>query len=238
MIVAQTCQVFDAAQLCGRHLMKTPAKPTIQPPQLPRHLPAGDIQTLEDHGDYSLLALAGCDFAHQAASGVLFEQVHFRRAAFTGTRLVRLRLADTRAEVCDLSGASWEKARLRRAEFAGCRLLGIQLLEAQLEDVVFRECVLEGAVFVSATFRAVRFEKCNLRGASFEEADLTGTVFAQCDLTNASLRDSKLHGADWRGSTLNGLQASARELEGVIIDPAQAVQVVGLLGITVLEEDE
>jgi len=218
--------------------MKTPAKPSIQPPQLPRHLPAEAIQALEDHGDYSSLGLSGCDFSRQAASNILFEQVQFRRATFTGTHLVRLRLTDTRAEVSDLSGANWEKARFRRAEFIGCRLLGIQLLEAQLEDVVFRDCNLEGAVFVSATFKAVRFEKCNLRGAAFEEADLSGTVFYQCDLANASLRDTKLHGADLRGSTVNGLQASAKEMQGVIIDSIQAVQVVGLLGITVLDEDE
>ncbi len=217
--------------------MKLPAKASIQPPQLPKHLPAAAIQALEDHGDYSLLGLSGCDFADQAASNVLFEQIHFRRAAFAGTHLVRLRLADTRAETSDLSGANWEKARFRRAEFIGCRLLGIQLLEAQLEDVVFRDCNLEGAVFVSATFKAVRFEKCNLRGAAFEEADLSGTVFYQCDLTNASLRGTKLRGADLRGSTVNGLQTSAKELQGVIIDAVQAVQVVGLLGITVLEDD-
>lgn len=216
--------------------MKSPAKQNVQPPQLLKHLPAETIAALEDHGEYSSLGLSGCDLTGQQAGDILFEQVHFRHAAFTRTHLVKIRLADTRAEVSDLSGASWEKARFRRAEFIGCRLLGIQLLDAQLEDVVFKDCNLEGAVFVSTTFKAVRFEKCSLRGAAFEEVDLTGAVFYQCDLSNASLRGAKLHGADLRGSSINGLQAAAKELQGAIIDPTQAIQVVSLLGITVLDD--
>jgi hypothetical protein len=44
-------------------------------------------------------------------------------------------------------------------------------------------------------------------------------------------------GADFRGSVINGLRVGAKELKGAIIDPAQAEQIVSLLGITVKEPE-
>ena len=82
------------------------------------------------------------------------------------------------------------------------------------------------------------FEKCNLRGAFLEESDLSGVVFSGCDLANTSLRASTLHDADFRSSLLNGLQANPKDLRGAIIEPVQAIQIVGLLGVTVKEVDE
>ena len=115
----------------------------------------------------------------------------------------------------------------------GCRLLGVQLVEAHLDDVIFRDCNLESAVFASAVFKAARFEGCVLRGALFEGADLRGVVFARCDLTNADLQGANLRGADLRGSLLDGLRIGPKDVQGAIIDPSQAVQVAGLLGLTV-----
>ncbi len=217
--------------------MKPMPKRSVQPPRLPRHLRVEAIETLEDHADYASIALSGCKLAGQVATHILFEQMHFRRASFNRTRLTSLRMFDTCTEASDLSGAVWEQARLQRVEFTGCRLLGVQWLEAQLEDALFKDCNLEEAVFASATFKSARFEKCTLRGASFEEAHLAGVVFSECDLTNADLRGARLHGTDFRGSVISGVQAGATELQGAIIDPSQAIQVVGLLGVTVKDPD-
>ncbi len=72
-----------------------------------------------------------------------------------------------------------------------------------------------------------------LRGALFEGADLRGVMFARCDLTNADLQGTNLRGADLRGSLLDGLRIGPKDVQGAIIDPSQAVQVAGLLGLTV-----
>jgi uncharacterized protein YjbI with pentapeptide repeats len=65
---------------------------------------------------------------------------------------------------------------------------------------------------------------------------LEGTIFKGCDLTNADLRNANLQKADLRGSTLDELQVSPKDMQGAIISPAQAIQVVSLLGVSVMEE--
>jgi uncharacterized protein YjbI with pentapeptide repeats len=210
---------------------------TIKPPKLPKPLPSGDITQLENKGEYTEFGITGCDFTAHIASDLLFEQVYLRHVIFTQTHLTRLRLVDTRAEICDFSGANWENPRLRRVEFIGCRLLGMQMIEAQLENVVFKECKLDGFVFTSAICKAVRFEKCILHEALLEESDLNGVVFKECDLTHASLLGSSLNDVDLRGSVINGIKAYAKDMRGAIIEPSQAIQVVSLMGVRVQDAE-
>jgi uncharacterized protein YjbI with pentapeptide repeats len=218
--------------------MKPPTPRKIQIPQLPKHLTGRALERLEDHSEYSGIELGSCSFAEQTAEDLVFEQVRMKRVGFGRSRLNRLRILDARFEVCDISGAAWEKARLRRAEFIGCRFLGTQMLETQLEDVLFKDCILEGSQLVEARFKMVRFENCNLRGVSFEQAEAGGTTFYRCELGEANFQGSKLEHADFRGSTISGMHVGARELQGAIIDSTQAVQIVGLLGICVWNEQD
>ena len=109
----------------------------------------------------------------------------------------------------------------------------MQLFAVRLQNILFQACTFEDAQLATAVCKAVRFEKCNLRNASFELADLAGGMFHQCDLTNSDLRGTQLQGTDFRGSVLNAVQVGAKDLQGAVIDAAQALQIVGLLGVTV-----
>ncbi len=217
--------------------MKSITQQGIRAPRLPKNLSTQTLTTLDDHAEYIAASISNGEWAKQTAAAVLFEQVLLRRINLTQSRLPKLHLLDVQLEACDLSGVDGEQARLQRVAFHDCRLVGAQLLEARCEDVVFRDCTLESAICASATFKAVRFENCNLREALFVEADLSQAVFRRCDLARADLRGSRLAGADFRGSIINGMQVGAPELKGAIIDPAQAVQVVNLLGVVVKEQE-
>ena len=104
--------------------MKASTKSELQPPKLPKHLAAHVIEQLEDHAEYTLVDLNGCDFSEQTAADIVFEGARLRRANFARSRLARLRFSDARMENCDLSSAEWEKAHFRRVEIVGCRLPG------------------------------------------------------------------------------------------------------------------
>jgi uncharacterized protein YjbI with pentapeptide repeats len=77
-----------------------------------------------------------------------------------------------------------------------------------------------------------------LREASFDGSDLSGVVFRDCDLSQVDLRNTKLKRADLRGSTISGVQVGIKELQGAIVTASQAIQLAGLLGVTVQEQDE
>ncbi|HEY3340799.1 MAG TPA: pentapeptide repeat-containing protein [Anaerolineae bacterium] len=219
-------------------MIKTQVKYGIQPPQMPRHLPAGKILPPDEQAEYTGVSLLNGSFENQTLAEAGFEQVRGRHLTFIRAKCPRLRMSDVRLDVCDLSAADWEEGHIRRAEFVECRLWGADFYKAQFQDVLFHTCNAEHAVYTAATLNLVRFEQCILHGVSFAEADLRGVVFQRCDLTQADLRGAKLRGADLRGSTLEGLLVNASDLSGVIIEPAQAVQIAIRLGIEVRSSAE
>lgn len=210
---------------------------TIRPPKLPKPLPPGVLTRIEDKGEYTAFGVITGNFVAQTAHNVILEQLHFRRGIFTQTHLIMLHLLDSRFDVCDFSGALWENPRLRRVEFFGCRFSGMQVLDAQFEDVLFKDCILEGIVFNKCASKTLHFEKCNLRESYIEESDITGAIFRQCDLSRASFRDSNLENVDLRRSRLDGMKVNPKDIHGAIIDRTQAIQVVSLIGIKVIEDD-
>jgi uncharacterized protein YjbI with pentapeptide repeats len=218
--------------------MKISKIASIPSPRLPKQLSAKIIQALESNSEYSSIICSGCNLAGQKAENVLLEQAHFRRVIFNETNIKKLRWFDARIEKSDFTSAKWEQARFQRVEFVGCRFLGIQLLEAEIENTVFTECIFDNAMLISADISSVRFEKCNLQNISIESTKLSETGFHNCDLTHAIFGRTKLSGTDLRGSILNGMQIDAQEMQGAIIDPSQALQVVGLLGVIIRENDD
>lgn len=218
--------------------MKPTSKRALQAPRLPKNLSSEMPAALETHGEHLAIAWHNASLTQQTASHVVWEQASLRRVTLGQSRLPHARFTDVRLEACDFSGANLEHAHLRRTELRGCRLLGTQFIDARLEDVLLYEGNAEGVVFARATFKLARFENCRLTQASFEGADLTDVVFSGCDLTQANFLGAKLSGADLRGSVINQLLVGMRELQGAIIEPAQAVQMAGLLGLVVKEPGE
>jgi uncharacterized protein YjbI with pentapeptide repeats len=211
----------------------------IQAPQLPTSTLAETTadEPLRDQSAFSQCLLTNSDFSDQAADDVLFEQAHLKRVLLARTHFTTSQMIDVRCDVCDFASAEWEKAHLSRIEWTGCRLVGLKLMVSEIVDAVIRDCNAEFALFWSSSFKAARFERCNLSNASFQEADLSGVVFKDCDLSNADFQGAKLVGADLRGSKLEGLKVGIKELQGAIIEPGQAVHIVGLLGIDVKWEE-
>jgi uncharacterized protein YjbI with pentapeptide repeats len=218
---------------------KRAKRSAIAPPDLPAQLAeVSHLDSLADQSSYTQQALLDCNFASQSADDLLFEYVSCKRVSFNHTSLTLAQLFDVRLDGCDLAGAEWEKAHLRRVELIGCRLVGLRLSASSLEDVQLVKCNAELARFWDCSFKAARFDHCVLREASFADSDLSGVIFRDCDLSQADLRNTKLKGADLRGSTLAGVQVGIKELQGAIVTPIQAIQLAGLLGVTVQEEDE
>ena len=218
--------------------MKPAARHGIRLPNIAKALPPAELTALEDDATYAHQLFEGLDFSAAEHHGLAFDQVVFQRVKFPQTHIRNLRISDCRLERCDCSVADWMNARLRRVELSGCRMLGTVLAEGVLEDVYFQNCLMERANFSWVTFKNARFEKCDLREAAFLGANLKGVVFRNCDLSGADLRDAQMAGADLRGATLDGLKVGAKDLQGAILTAMQALQVVGLLGITIQELDE
>ncbi len=149
--------------------------------------------------------------------------------------------------------ADFSRARLNASRHTRTAFLRCTFRRSNLFDATFTQCKLTGSVFESAELRPlhvdggdwsyVRLRGADLRGVSLRgvrlveadltDADLSGCDLRECDLSYATLRGATLAGADLRGARLDGVDVARLNLDGVVLDVAQAIQVAQGLGARV-----
>lgn len=203
------------------------------PPEPPDRTEQELPEPIDDHADYEGFALADSILDDATATGVSFRRIHFQKCGLARTALLRVEFTDVRFESCNLAGADWENAQMSRVMLEECGMVGERFFDATFDDLIVRDSNCDMTMFLKARFSRTRFERCTFRRASFEGADLSGVVFSGCDLTGADFNNARLAETDLRGSRIDGISAEARDLRGAIIGPDQAIDLIGLLGVTV-----
>ena len=219
-------------------ISKFPSHHGVQTPQIPKKIRPLEVAQLDLDEEYSEVTFSGLDFSGRKLENLHFSQVICKQVRFTQTLLAKVGGLDLSLERCDLSGAQWEKGRFRRFAVVGSRMIGCSFMEGVFEDALFVDCNLEGANYINATFKRARFEKCNLRGVSFEGADLSSVVFDQCDNSKSVYINAVLTATDFRGSIIDDMRLGVGDVRGAIFSPRQAVQVAGLLGILIKDDQD
>jgi uncharacterized protein YjbI with pentapeptide repeats len=217
----------------------SPSHKSLRAPVLPKKMQARGLPDgrIHDHEHYTQLMLVHDDLTNQVAQHIFFEETLFKQVGMGNTRLSSVQTIDVRFTECDFSNGVWQQLYFQRVELVGCQLMGWHAIEGHFQDTLFKSCRSHFCQFRFSTFKSVQFEDCDLSDADFQGADLSGVKFVNCKLRNVEMSGAKLRGADLRGSHIDGLRAGLPELQGAIIDPAQALALVEQFGITVKSPD-
>ena len=141
---------------------------------------------------------------------------------------------DVRLVACDLANIRAHRISLVRVELVDCRLTGFRATALDWHDVLIQNGDARYAQLQSGKFRACEFESCNFQDADFRGADLTGSIFRSCNLARADLQRAKLQNTDFRKSEVEGMVVGMTDLQGAIVDPAQAMVLAQVLGLQIL----
>ncbi len=161
-----------------------------------------------------------------------------------GSTLERVQLAggqfgsvvwkDVRVVGCDLANIRAHRVSLVRVELVDCRLTGFRATALDWQDVLIQNGDARYAQFESGKFRDCEFEGCNFQDADFRGADLAGAIFRSCNLDRADLQKTKSQNTDFRKSEVEGMLVGMTDLQGAIVDPAQAMVLARVLGLQIL----
>jgi len=167
------------------------------------------------------------------------EAVVLDAADLSAARLLRLSVLDVRVSGGSLANAAGRGSRWVRVELGGVRLTGLDLPEADLSDVVVRDCRADLTSFARSRLQRVWFERCELTEADFLDADLREVRFLDCDLSRTDFRGARLQSCELRGVRLDGM-AGVERLRGAalpmldVIDNAATLATA--LGLRVLDD--
>ena len=184
-------------------------------------------------------AFTGLELTDVAADGTVFENVVFRGCAFERVNLSNCTFTDVlfsgcRFVRCDL-GLSW----LNRVDFRSCSAPGLSFLKGRLTGVSIVDSQLAYADLSETTVEQLVASETKLSGASFHATKLRHLALDRCDLSRATFFRTSLSGVDLSTCDISGLRVSSdlRELRGAVIDPDQAAELMGLLGIKIKENE-
>lgn len=187
-----------------------------------------DDQTLEN------VRIVNLQLTGIIASDVGIESSLLSGLEISAAKLDRLKLVDVRLEKTNGANSSFKATYFNRVVITGCRLTGAQLSEGSFRNVVFSNCKLDLVTFRFAKLIDVQFEDCILIDADFQGAELERVSFDRCDLQSVQFSQAKIKNLDLSGSRIEGIKIAPDQLKGVTIDYSQIIDIVKLLGVTII----
>jgi fluoroquinolone resistance protein len=183
------------------------------------------------------------DWRGQDLSGRSYTAVAFFDVDLTETKNRAASFEDCAFLDCAFNVSAHDDAAFLNCTFTRCTFFDTTFTGCKLIGTMFDRCThglmrvvggdwsmvgLPGADLRQASFRGVRMREVDLVGAR-----CAGTLFRDVDLSGAWLHHADLQGADLRGSDLSALDPATVEVRRAIIDPDQALVIVGALGLDV-----
>jgi uncharacterized protein YjbI with pentapeptide repeats len=204
--------------------------PDLPPMEVARRSIAAELlvdSILED------VVLDRIDLHARQAANITLRGARFCNVRGSDSNLPNLKLLDAVHESCDWSNAAWDGAKVARCIFTECKMTGFGAANARFENTRFSRCKIDLGIFHRTEFECCSFEHCLLRESSFEEAMFRQMRFRGCDLENVRMARAQLEEVDLRGCDVRGLAFDLRNARGLTIDPAQAADLIQLLGVRV-----
>ena len=162
----------------------------------------------------------GCIFSGVDMRSVTFRNVSLTDCVFTG---------------CDISNRVFSGVSLRRVSFERCLLTGLDLSQSGIYDLSVSDSKAMYLNFTRSKVRNMSFTDTDMSGSFFLDTDLKGALFRACRLSECEFSGVSLKGTDLSECDISGIRADMFSVRGMIIDPLQAQDLAGLLGVVLKE---
>lgn len=184
-------------------------------------------------------AFSSLELSDVAANGTVFENVVLRSCAFERVNLSNCTFTDVLFSGCRFVRCDMGRSWLNRVDLCSCSAPGLSFLKGRLSGVSLADSQLAYADFSEAAVDQLVASETKLSEASFHATRLRHLALGGCDLSRATFFRTSLSGVDLSACDVSGLRVSSdlRELRGAVIGSDQAVELIGLLGIQIKEED-
>jgi uncharacterized protein YjbI with pentapeptide repeats len=216
---------------------RTPVAFKRDPPDLPTKLDSADAPG-HLFGNSELVTIAETRLQDLERTNLRIDAFRvegsvLERVQFAGGQFGSMVWKDVRLVGCDLANIRAHRIALVRVELIDCRFTGFRAAALDWQDVLIQNGDGRYSQFQGGKFRSCEFDGCNCQDADLQEADLAGSIFRSCNLSGADLRGAKLQNTDFRKSEVDGMLIGMNDLQGAIVDPAQAMILARVLGLQI-----
>ena len=163
-----------------------------------------------------------------------FEYCKFSKMTIITGKIEKATFKDVTFQNCNFSNTSFMNTTFIRCEFNNCKLEGCNFAESILRNVGFIETNARYINLSLATLEKVLFEKTILISSYFQENRLKEVYFKKADLSRAQFFKTSLKNIDISDALIEGIAINIEDIRGAIIDQTQALDLLYLLGVKVV----
>ncbi|NIL24833.1 Qnr family pentapeptide repeat protein [Yersinia mollaretii] len=162
----------------------------------------------------------GCNFNRAILKDASFKNCDLTMNNFMNIDALGIEIRDCRAQGADFRGASFMNMITARTWFCSAYITKNNLSYANFSKVVLEKCELWENRWIGTHVLGATFSGSDLSGGEFSSFDWSSANFTHCDLTNSAIGE---------------LDIRRNDLEGVKLDSDQVSELMGRLGIIVIE---
>lgn len=170
------------------------------------------------------------DFFRLETRKSLFKNCVFHNCSFENACFI-----DVIFENCDLSNSSFRDAYFERCLFVSCKCTGLDMSDSVVKQTSFELSNFQYSNFNKAKMTDVLFSGIDFTEASMSEAKLNRFETTKSKFVRNNFFKTLLAAVDFTDNVLVAPTVSMplAELKGAVINPSQAVDLIGLWGVIV-----
>ncbi|CNH68173.1 Qnr family pentapeptide repeat protein [Yersinia pekkanenii] len=162
----------------------------------------------------------GCNFKRATLKDASFKNCDLTMSNFMNINALGIEIRNCKAQGTDFRGASFMNMITARSWFCSAYITNNNLSYANFSKVVLEKCELWENRWVGTHVLGATFSGSDLSGGEFSSFDWSSANFTHCDLTNSAVGELDIRRTD---------------LEGAKLDTYQVSELMGRLGIIVIE---
>ncbi len=160
----------------------------------------------------------------------------FEKCAFGNKDAKGLSFVDTVFKGCDLSNVNFSKSTFMRVAFVDCKALGTGFSDAVWNNVLIQNGIFRYAYISASKLGNVLFAQSDQSNLALEQCTLKSVAFTDCSLEKSEFSFTPLRGIDFSSCSIRGISAHLSDLKGVCIASHQALDLMDLLGVVLIDE--
>lgn len=166
---------------------------------------------------------------------ITFNGCNFYKIDFTKIELKNVDIWDSIFEDCDLSNILFDKRSINRCIFKNCRIVGVNFIECSINDLQIINCLGIYLNLYGNKIKNIIIKDTNMKESNFIENKISDLEFDNVDLEKSEINNTLFKGTDFSSCNISGITTDLISLKGIKINTNQAIELVGLLGVEIVE---
>lgn len=164
---------------------------------------------------------------------------YFEKATLTDLHFQNISCYDVVFKNCDFSNVVWNTDAefagpvLHQVTFDNCKMVGTDFGMTAFKKVTFQNCVGRYVNFSFTTMKEVKLLNCSFQNMILQDSTCKKILLQENELLELELLHTSLKDVDMSSNQIDGLKTDLESIQGMIVNPEQALHLSKLLGIVV-----